>query len=167
MQIHILFSLAKTLCNELGHFIFSSLQALIQSSTCKNYNSSRNLQMGITAIILLKCTPSPLKALIQCKLHLSRGSLVQGQKSLFLKVFSQDEVSRERVLVCKRSKNTTIKNNFPGPWKLWRGKVVFRLVSYSNDPTERKLVITWGAMAGLAFSVPSVWITCKKPIVLF
>lgn len=118
-------------------------------------------------IILLKCTPSPLQALIQCKLHLSRGSLVQGQKSLFLKVFSQDEVPRERVLVCKRSKNTTIKNNFPGPWKLWRGKVVFRLVSYSNDPTERKLVITWGAMAGLAFSVPSVWITCKKPIVLF
>lgn len=49
MQIHILFSLAKRLCNELGHFTFSSLRALIQSSTCKNYNSSRNLQTGITA----------------------------------------------------------------------------------------------------------------------
>lgn len=49
MQIHILFSLAKTLCNELGHFTFSSLHALIQSSTCKNYNSSRNLQTVFTA----------------------------------------------------------------------------------------------------------------------
>lgn len=49
MQIHILFSLAKTLCNELGHFPFPSLRALIQSSTCKNYNSSRNLQTVFTA----------------------------------------------------------------------------------------------------------------------
>ena len=49
MQIHILFSLAKTLCNELGHFTFSSLHALIRSSTCKNYNSSRNLQTVFTA----------------------------------------------------------------------------------------------------------------------
>lgn len=49
MQIHILFSLAKTLCNELGHFTFSSLHALIQSNTCKNYNSSRNLQTVFTA----------------------------------------------------------------------------------------------------------------------
>lgn len=45
-----LFSLAKTMCNELGDFIVSSRHALIQSSTCQNYNSScRNLQTDFTS----------------------------------------------------------------------------------------------------------------------